>query len=91
MKSIEIIKNRLIDKILTIKNQEFLTALDKLIDSSSTASKVELSEEQKLMLLMSEEDLREGRLITQEDLDKNDLSWLKEQSSGRKRISPIHE
>lgn len=82
MISIDIIKNRLIDKILTIKNQEFLTALDKLIDSSSTASKVELSEEQKLMLLMSEEDIREGRLISQDDLDNNDLSWLKEQSSG---------
>ena len=73
MKSIELIKNRLIDMILTIKNQEFPTALDKLIDSSSTASKVELSEEQKLMLLMSEEDIREGRLITQDDLDNNDL------------------
>ena len=82
MRSIDIIKNRLIDKILTIKNQDFLTALDKLIDSSSTASKVELSEEQKLMLLMSEEDIREGRLISQDDLDNNDLSWLKEQSSG---------
>ena len=82
MISIDIIKNRLIDKILTIKNQEFLTALDRLIDSSSTASKVELSEEQKLMLLMSEEDIREGRLISQDDLDNNDLSWLKEQSSG---------
>ena len=79
MKSIEIIKNRLIDKILTIKNQEFLTALDKLIDSSSTASKVPLSEEQKLMLLMSEEDIREGRLIFQNDLDNNDLLGLKEQ------------
>ena len=83
MKSIDIIKNRLIDKILTIKNQEFLTALDKLIDSSSTTSIVELTEEQKLMLLMSEEDIREGRLISQDDLDNNDLSWLKEQSSGR--------
>ena len=83
MRSIEIIKNSLIDKILTIRNQDFLTALDKLIDSSSTAINVELTEEQKLMLLMSEEDIKAGRLIPQDELDNNDLSWLKEQSFGR--------
>ena len=83
MKSIDIIKNNLIDKILTIRNQDVLTALDKLIDSSSTTMNVELSEEQKLMLLMSEEDIKAGRLIPQDELDNNDLSWLKEQSSGR--------
>ena len=83
MKSIDIIKNNLIDKILTIRNQDVLTALDKLIDSSSIKMNVELSEEQKLMLLMSEEDIKAGRLIPQDELDNNDLSWLKEQSSGR--------
>ena len=83
MRSIDLIKNSLIDKILTIKNQDFLVALEKLIDSSSTANKVELTEEQKLMLLMSEDDIKAGRLISQDELDNNDLSWLKEQSFGR--------
>ena len=83
MRSIDLIKNSLIDKILTIKNQDFLVALEKLIDSSSTTNKVELTEEQKLMLLMSEDDIKAGRLISQDELDTNDLSWLKEQSSGR--------
>lgn len=83
MRSIDIIKNSLIDKILTIKNQDFLTALENLIDSSSIAYKAELTEEQKLMLLMSEEDIKAGRLISQDELDNNDLSWLKEQSFGR--------
>lgn len=83
MRSIDLIKNSLIDKILTIKNQDFLVALEKLIDSSSTVHKVELTEEQKLMLLMSEDDIKAGRLISQDELDNNDLSWLKEQSSGR--------
>ena len=82
MRSIDLIKNSLIDKILTIKNQDFLVALEKLIDSSSTTNKVELTEEQKLMLLMSEDDIKAGRLISQDELDNNDLSWLKEQSSG---------
>jgi len=83
MRSIDLIKNSLIDKILTIKNQDFLVALEKLIDSSSTTNKVELTEEQKLMLLMSEDDIKAGRLISQDELDNNDLSWLKEQSFGR--------
>ena len=66
IKSIDIIKNNLIDKILTIINQDFITALDKLIDSSYTTTSVEISEEQKLMLLMSEEDIKAGRLISQD-------------------------
>ena len=61
MRSIDLIKNSLIDKILTIKNQDFLAALEKLIDSSSTVSKVELTEEQKLILLMSEDDIKAER------------------------------
>ena len=32
---------------------------------------------------MSEEDIKAGRLISQDEHDNNDLSWLKEQSSGR--------
>jgi hypothetical protein len=83
MRSIDLIKNSLIDKILTIKNQDFLVSLEKLIDSSSTANKFEVTEEQKLMLLMSEDDIKAGRLISQDELDNNDLSWLKDQSSGR--------
>ena len=43
MRSIDLIKNSLIDKILTIENQDFLVAFEKLIDSSSTANKVELT------------------------------------------------
>ena len=83
MRSIDLIKNSLIDKILTIKNQDFLVALEKLIDSSSIANKVELTEEQKIMLLMSEDDIKARHLISQDELDNNDLSWLKEQSFGR--------
>ena len=38
--------------------------------------KIKLTEEQKLMLEMSETDIQQGRLISQSDLDKNDLEWL---------------
>jgi hypothetical protein len=34
--------------------------------------------EQKLMLEMSQNDIQNGRLISQSDLDKSDLEWLEE-------------
>ncbi len=77
MATVENIRNRLIDKILSIKNKDFLVALDKLISSSSSESEiVELSKEQKIMLEMSEEDIKTGKLISQEAMDKRNLEWL---------------
>ena len=38
---------------------------------------VHLSEEQILILNMSEEDIKNHRYLSQENLDKNDLEWLK--------------
>jgi len=77
MATLDKIRNRLIDKILSIKNRDFLEALDKLITSSSSESEiVELSKEQKIMLEMSEEDIKSGNLISQEAMDKRNLEWL---------------
>lgn len=39
--------------------------------------KIKLTKEQKLMLEMSENDILKGKLISQSDLDKSDLEWLK--------------
>lgn len=73
------IRSGLIDKILAIKNKEFLKALDQLISSSTTDSDlVELTREQKLLLQMSEEDIKNGRLISQEAMNKRNLEWLNE-------------
>ena len=79
MATVENIRNRLIDKILTINNKDFLEALDKLISSSSFESEfVELTREQKAMLEMSEQDIKDGKLISQEAMDKRNLEWLNE-------------
>jgi hypothetical protein len=40
---------------------------------------VELSSEQKEMLQMSEKDIENGRLISQEAMNKRNLEWLNEQ------------
>ena len=77
MATVENIRNGLINKILTIRNKDFLEALDKLISSSSSGSEfVELTNEQKIMLEMSEKDIEKGRLISQEAMNKRNLEWL---------------
>jgi archaellum component FlaF (FlaF/FlaG flagellin family) len=77
MATVDKIRNGLIDKILSIRNKEFLEALDKIISSSSSEKEiVELSDEQKQMLQMSEDDIANGRLISQNEMDKRNLEWL---------------
>ena len=77
MATVDNIRNGLIDKILTIKNKDFLQALDKLIASSSSTSElVELTKEQKIMLELSEKDIEDGKLISQDAMNKRNLEWL---------------
>ncbi len=77
MATVDTIRNGLINKILSIRNKEFLQALDKLITSSSSVSEVvELTKEQKIMLEMSEEDIKNGKLISQDVMSKRNLEWL---------------
>ncbi len=77
MATVDKIRSGLIDKILTIRNKDFLMALDNLISSSSADTEiVELTAEQKEMLEMSETDIKNGRLIPQEAMDKRNLEWL---------------
>lgn len=79
MASVDKIRNGLIDKILTINNKDFLEALDKIISTSSSYSgTVKLTKEQQEMLAMSEEDIKNGKLISQEEMDKRNLEWLNE-------------
>ena len=79
MAQVDVIRNGIIDKLLTISDKEYLMALLRLVDNSSVqGEKIKLTAEQKLMLEMSEADIQQGRVISQSDLDKNDLEWLKE-------------
>jgi hypothetical protein len=78
MTSVDRIRNSIIDRLLAISNKEYLTALYKLVESSPLVDdKVKLTEEQKVMLQMSEEDIKVDRLIPQDQLDKADIEWLR--------------
>lgn len=80
MAKADLIRNGIIDKLLTITNQDYLTALYKLIENSSSAMEgAKLSEEQILMLKLSDNDIKQGKLISQSQIDREDLKWLKEQ------------
>lgn len=72
------IRNRVIDQLLAIKDADCLRALSDMIKSSHVQEEVApLTEEQKIMLVMSEEDIKAGRTIDQHTLNERELQWLK--------------
>ena len=78
MAQVDVIRNGIIDKLLSISDKDYLMALLRLVDNSAVEDeKIKLTKEQKLMLEMSKADIQNGRTISQNDLDKNDLEWLK--------------
>ena len=42
----------------------------------STSKVYKLKKQEKKIIKKSEEDIKKGRIISQEDLDKEDLKWL---------------
>lgn len=78
MATVETLRNNLIDKLLTISNKEYLAALNQLLEKGLPNNElIQLSEAQISMLKLSDKDIEQGKLISQEELDKNDLEWLK--------------
>lgn len=78
MGTTDTLRNDIIDKLMTISNKEYLSALYQLVNSSSVGQDtVQLTEEQVLMLQLSDNDIKNGKLISHDQLDKDDLQWLK--------------
>ncbi|MDR6785249.1 hypothetical protein ABIE26_003948 [Pedobacter africanus] len=76
--SLDNLRNSIMEKLMAISDKDYLVALNKLLESSTAENDVvKFSKEQIIMLEMSDEDIRKGDTITQEDLDKEDLKWLK--------------
>ena len=77
MASTDKLRSGLIEKILAIDNIEFLKALDQVVTSGpSNSAIVALTNEQKAMLEMSESDIKNGQLISQEAMDRKNLEWF---------------
>ena len=78
MAQVDIIRNGIIDRLLSISDKNYLLAIRKIVDNSVIESdSIKLTSEQKLMLEMSEIDIKNRHIISQNDLDKSDLEWLK--------------
>lgn len=81
MTSADNIRNNIIDKLLTISNKEYLNALYNLVNSNKLdAEIIQLSAAQIQLLNLSDEDIKNNRIVSQEDLDQQDLEWLKNNS-----------
>lgn len=79
MATIDSLRNSIIDKLLTITNKDYLAALHQLVENSTVNGDIlKLTAEQKLMLELSEEDIKNNKLVTHSDLDKLDRKWLSE-------------
>ena len=75
----DVIRNGIIDRLLMISDESDLMNILRIVENhSDKQEKINLTQEQKLMLELSESDIQYGRLISQEDLDKKDLEWLNE-------------
>lgn len=74
------IRNRLIDSLMAVNNADFLMALEEQIKSSNLeAKRIPLTEEQKIMLSMSDLDIQNDRLIDQNSLNERELEWLRKE------------
>jgi hypothetical protein len=86
MATLDTLRNDIIEKLLAISDKDYMSALNKLVGNSSKDNEiVGLTDEQKLILRLSDKDIAAGRLISQDELDKNDLEWLKGNSLDRNR------
>ena len=79
MATVDDLRNNIIDKLLAISSEDYLSTIYQIIDQNKIKSnKIILTKQQIEMLKMSENDIQNSKLISQEDLDKSDLKWLKE-------------
>jgi hypothetical protein len=79
MASTEQIRNNLIDKLISIKNKDILSAIDRLLEVSVKEEDIyKVSEVQRKALQASEMDISNGRLISNEDLNNEEDEWLRE-------------
>jgi hypothetical protein len=72
MTSVDMVRNRLIDRILVTKNRDLLEAVDKLLKCTQDDEVMKLSSEQIELLMISEQDIADGNLIPETDLERSE-------------------
>ena len=77
MENIQKLKNKVIDRVMITENSQLLEAIEKILASTEVEEKINLTSEQIEMLMMSESDIDNNRVISEKDLEKQDEEWLK--------------
>jgi len=72
------IKLEIFDKLKNIEDLNLLEKIRSLLKNADTSNTYQFEQYELDMLKESEEDIKYGRVISQEDLDKEDLEWLSE-------------
>ena len=77
MKTAEITRNKLIDRLLTISNPKVLETIYDIVDKySSKNSVIELTATEKQILELSHQDYLAGQFMSHEQLEQEDKEWL---------------
>jgi len=75
----EQIQQGIIDKILLLNNQDLLLAIDTLLGQSVRKDDVYIvSDQQRQVLQVSEEDIKYNRLISDEDVNQEEDLWIEQ-------------
>ena len=78
MENLETLRASLVQKIFSTDNLNLLEAINQIFSSTEVEEKdYKLSENQKKLLLLAEDDIKYGRLVSDEELRKIDEEWMK--------------
>lgn len=72
------IKLEIFDKLKNVQDVSLLEKTRNLLKNADTSEVYQFEQYELDMLRESEEDIKYGRVISQEDLDTEDLEWLSE-------------
>ena len=76
MENLENIRASLVQKIFSTNNLNLLQAVNKIFISPEEQKKYILSENQKKLLMVAEEQIKYGEVVSDEELRKLDEEWM---------------
>ena len=87
MENLENLRASLVQKIFSTNNLNLLEAINKIFTSTEEEKKYMLSENQKKLLLVAEEQIKYGEVVSDEELRKLDEEWMSKKLYGLKQPS----
>ena len=76
MENLENLRASLVQKIFSTNNLNLLEAINKIFISTEEEKKYLLSENQKKLLMVAEEQIKYGEVVSDEELRKLDEEWM---------------